>query len=871
MSDWAKYWAVDLHVHTPGSEDAKEENFGTADEIVRAAIDAGLDAIAITDHNTASWVDQMSAAAAETDLIVLPGVEISTTDGHLLAIWEIGTAASVINELLVELGIKQADRGKLDIATNKGLADAAKAVVAAGGLAIAAHVDKPKGLLEVKVKAHMKRTLLEDDLCAVELVHLDTIEKLERILSGERRLACVRSSDAFNPALSAHSITAIGSRRTWVKASRPDLIGIRHALNDPDLRISLSEPESPDYPQIDRVELVGGFLDGQVLDLCPDLNCLLGGTGAGKSLVLEAIRYALDQQCSRTSFPAIRKEVDSRLSTALGEAAVVRLQVRAGGRQYKIERVYSADGEVVPTVFQHTAGDWVEVDADPSLLVPLAAFSQGEILEYSREQVGRMTLVDSGIDLAEIETTIDTAQGALESNADQLVAARARVEQLKTAASKEHEQSAQVRQLSELFDTDTVKAQEGWTQEDNRLKRLTKGLQEIQTPAVELPSAAVTHAVEGNEELFSRAQKVLKALSERVDRDVADITAAVAESKSAIGGLRTDWNAQFDTFKAELDVELAKVNPEASLVSLRGHLESLQRKLMDTRAAKEELDQEAQPALEKIQTRREGLIQQLHDARASRRELRRTRVAELNKRAAGFVKLDIPDFGDYADFRAALNAIKVGSHVRDDVIESVAKKTHPLKFVRAMWDGDLNSIVDASEGIDLQNIARLQTNIMDRSLWTELLAMQGIDRPDVLKVSFRKPDDGQYTAIENLAHGQRCTAILVTLLADGSTPVLVDQPEDALHAPWIEEYLVDRLRSLRGSRQYIFATRSPGIVVSGDAEQIITMQATAGRGEREASGSLERHDLNRLALYHLEGGPIPFTRRMRKLKASVSQ
>ena len=70
---------------------------------------------------------------------------------------------------------------------------------------------------------------------------------------------------------------------------------------------------------------------------------------------------------------------------------------------------------------------------------------------------------------------------------------------------------------------------------------------------------------------------------------------------------------------------------------------------------------------------------------------------------------------------------------------------------------------------------------------------------------------------------------------------------------------MDRLRSLRGTRQYIFATRSPGIVVSGDAEQIVTMKATAGHGMIEAAGSLERHDLNRLALDHLEGGPIPFS------------
>ncbi|MGB3414963.1 MAG: hypothetical protein WBA28_09650, partial [Microbacteriaceae bacterium] len=172
-------------------------------------------------------------------------------------------------------------------------------------------------------------------------------------------------------------------------------------------------------------------------------------------------------------------------------------------------------------------------------------------------------------------------------------------------------------------------------------------------------------------------------------------------------------------------------------------------------------------------------------------------------------------------------------------------------------------------GVTLADIARLQGNVAERDLWTELLNIQQVDCPDTLDIKFKKPNGSEYVPIENLSHGQKCTAILVILLADGDTPVLIDQPEDALHAPWIEDYLVDRLRELRGSRQYIFATRSSGLVVSADSEQIITMRATADRGEVEASGSLERHDLNKLALHHLEGGKVPFGRRARKLGSSI--
>ena len=94
--DWARFWSVDFHVHTPGSADAAEQDFGTPEEIVQAAVDAGLDAIVVTDHNTASWVTRVGAAAANASLVVLPGVELSTRDGHLLGIWEEGTDPAVI-------------------------------------------------------------------------------------------------------------------------------------------------------------------------------------------------------------------------------------------------------------------------------------------------------------------------------------------------------------------------------------------------------------------------------------------------------------------------------------------------------------------------------------------------------------------------------------------------------------------------------------------------------------------------------------------------------------------------------------------------------------------------------------------------------
>jgi hypothetical protein len=873
VSIWARFWAVDLHVHTPGSLDAKAENFGTAEDIVAAAINAGLDAIAVTDHNTSSWCDVVASAAVGTSLVVLPGVEISTTEGHLLAIWEVGTTADTIRDLLVALDIKSSDQGKLDIAAKKNLAESAQKVDEYGGLAIPAHIDRPRGMLRIEVKDNLLDTLLEPAIAAVEIFNRDTeAREIEPRVRGRRILACIQGSDTWSSALNAHSLGGIGARRTWIKASRPDLVGLRHAFADPELRLRLDAPPAEiGYPLIESISFQGGFLDRELIEFSPDLNCLLGGTGAGKSLVLESIRFALGWQIDRQRFPAIAKEVHDRLASALGDSGVVIVHVRVGGQSYRVERVYGNGETSKAVVMQLAGGEWATVDEDPRQLIEIAAFSQGEVLEYAREAVGRMTLVDAGLDLGSLEAEISDVTSRLQRNGRSLIAARERIDVLRVTLDEAEDTDEQIRKISAFFDTEIVKSQGDWTIEGSRLQSARRAVSNLEVPVLKVPTVKTDHLVVGNDDVFDKARKALDSLRTEVAAALAAIETAKANSQAMLNGLATTWGSRFDAFKAELDVELERVRPGESLVALRGRLEDLQAKSEVAQVARVDLDTLAVPLLGELSSARETLLNELQELRKRRRELRRARVTELNRKMAGQVKIDVPAETDFARFRSQLELIKVGSQAKSSVLDSVAQHVHPLRFARALWDAKPTDLVDAEHGIDATTVARLLANIADRNLWADLLEMQLIDRPDVLTVNFKKPEATTYTPIEQLAHGQKCTAILIILLADGVNPVLVDQPEDALHAPWIEQYLVERLRSLRGTRQYLFPTRSPGIVVSGDAEQIVTLTATAGKSTVEASGSLERHDLNRLALHHLEGGPIPFGRRTRKLAASVSE
>ncbi|CAN5315356.1 PHP domain-containing protein [soil metagenome] len=76
--------AIDLHTHSSVSDGTESPA-----ELVAAAVEAGLDAVAVTDHDSTSGWNEAFAAAAGTGLEVIPGMELSTNYGpasvHMLA------------------------------------------------------------------------------------------------------------------------------------------------------------------------------------------------------------------------------------------------------------------------------------------------------------------------------------------------------------------------------------------------------------------------------------------------------------------------------------------------------------------------------------------------------------------------------------------------------------------------------------------------------------------------------------------------------------------------------------------------------------------------------------------------------------------
>ena len=67
---------IDLHTHSTASDGSC-----TPERVIALALEAGLSALALTDHDTLDGIDRARAAAAGTGLRFLAGVEIEIASG----------------------------------------------------------------------------------------------------------------------------------------------------------------------------------------------------------------------------------------------------------------------------------------------------------------------------------------------------------------------------------------------------------------------------------------------------------------------------------------------------------------------------------------------------------------------------------------------------------------------------------------------------------------------------------------------------------------------------------------------------------------------------------------------------------------------
>ena len=117
--------------------------------------------------------------------------------------------------------------------------------------------------------------------------------------------------------------------------------------------------------------------------------------------------------------------------------------------------------------------------------------------------------------------------------------------------------------------------------------------------------------------------------------------------------------------------------------------------------------------------------------------------------------------------------------------------------------------------------------------------------------------------LRNTSFGERCAIVISIIIAAGTNPILIDQPEDNLDGRFITSSLVPLIRSQKHNRQIILITRDANIVIGGDAE-LINILDENGNKTNTIPSTIENVSNRQKYIWILDGGEEAFKRREQK-------
>jgi DNA repair ATPase RecN len=900
----ARWWRVDLHTHSPASYDFKPDADRDAKDWaawVSAAKSAGLHAVALTDHNTPEGISDIRTAAVAQGLTVFPGVEVTVGGIHLLCLFDPKGTRDDVVALLSKLGIEPAMFGQPDTSSSKSIIEAIELATAAGAVVIAAHVNGPKGLLTMPPGQNRLKSLKASGLLAAELAPLppeptgwldpegtDVQTWLDGTTTEGRRLAQVWCSDS-------HRFDDAGQRFTWMKMTRPDAEGLRLALLDGEGSLQPAGRATPGGPNkhadyaienitVRQAKYMGRSPNPLIVEFNPWLNTLIGGRGTGKSTLVDLCRTTLRRESElnggetslRAAFDKRMRVPAKRLEEGLlTPDTVVEVTYRKDGERFILS--WDQQGHTRP--ISRLDGDQrVAEEGDIRERFPVRIYSQKQLFDLARKPDALLTVVDDSVDVrgAELMRLCREAEAQYLSLCAEARALRAQAANLPARTAT----LADVRRKLDML-------QQGGhakTLNDYRLRRRQDGtwesIHKAATEAVEAVNQAAADRLAvadldlGAEADDDKVTAALKRMHAQMRTVVANlqkaILNAVAQTRTEIEGVRTGedsvaWRAAVNASEQEYQT-VAQQLAEAGIASPDEYRDLLQRgatleqeigTLEKQRVTADEREREAAAKLLRYRELRSNLIE------------RRKRFA--SKTSSDLIKVEIKGYAmreGLEDFlRDAFGIPRFDDDYRALVEQVVPAADQSWSFEK------LDETVALLR--DVLGDSQKQWETRDRRFETALRKLQPerLDRvalylpEDSVEVSFRDPRNGnaEWRQLAQGSPGQQTAALLAFVLGYGHEPIILDQPEDDLDNTLIYEVLVRRLRETKPIRQVIVVTHNPNIVVHGDAELVVSLEARGGQTQIAFAGGLQEQKARDEICRVMEGGRDAFETRYRRI------
>lgn len=926
----ARFMKADLQMQTPvdrfhwrgpeklGPASTPEERASVAEAYIERCYAERLEVIAITEHNicpedTPSLIPELEAAIDKLSAVhgyaitLFPGFEVAVTVGagiHVLCLFEPGTTPAVMSHKLTMLGLPPAqrfkDKGAAPVSLSAELTfEKLNRIIQEDddvpGILILAHAQSGSGAMDSKtIGQEWSAELIRDprvlclELSAPRTHYLEQEQQslIKSVLlnadSRYRRahpIATICSSDCKRLEMdAAEPYNHIGHRYTWIKMSQPSVEGLRQAFLDHESRIRFGEHSPEDsysYPQIEELAIKGAaFLTDQSLHFSPNLNVLIGGSGTGKSTMIDYLRHTLAQD-GNIRGDDVRQNYRKSLRT-IGPGTSISVTASLAGDHLTI----SSTGQRRNAVESDNAA---LAGQDVATVLPVRFFGQREIYNIADDRAATVGLID---DLHRDELGSIARQAAeivrqyeLASVASRALApAQRQLTQVKAEAARVTAQLEQVQKVAAPF--------AALAQAEARATFLVRlRTSALPNPPIAETAAATSQDIAAVADPSDSRLAAIKTRTRELAQDFANrVTATEADYQAAIdallnGDAAREVTAEFHQAKQEaetLRMQLAANGVDVDAFDqYRARLAELQ---AEEQAINQTIDSAARAEQDRVR-----LQDELHELWNKELDLRRRSAERLNgavphtETGEPFVEVTVDAFGDDRAFDQQISKFRGDRRMISDddwsaitqaILRGTPSGTSPHLQTLA-WLDQLEAAT-WPDGFPRED-SRLRERFCE-CFSPEARQQLAITRvPDRVDIVLRRQDGSIAGNIEQgLSVGQKCTAVLAILLALDTAPVVIDQPEDEIDNEFTYRELVPLLRRIKERRQVIVVTHDPNVPVNGDAELIYALEAVDGRGRPKvvgdltASGSLDQRHVRLAVEDIMEGSEEAFRRRFAK-------
>lgn len=880
LDNGAQFHSVDLHIHSYGASHDVKDTTMTPEGIVDSAKRQGLSVISITDHNSNVNVQRAIDHAQENypgQILVLPGVEVTTAHGHLLAYFAPECTADLAKflsrlDLVGEMGAENSR-------TAKSMADTIAEAEKLGGICIAAHIDREKtgfDMFSPGFQNWKKDIIISPGLYGLECDAVDALlwyseldeagsvgverkrmlaaRQLERVLSARHHFAHVQGSDAHSMVQFEHQDPS----KPWTRIKLAELSfnALRVAMVDPTARVRASASLPRSIPRVHGIAITGGFLHEEKIHFSDNLNCLIGGRGTGKSTAIRAIAYAFGLN---DEFGDYDNCPDSVTVFCEDENGIIYRYVRTRGGDIEVKA--KEDGSVTD----------MPIDA-----FRIEYFGQGELAKVAEDPLKRPDLFQEFLDrhtnLRDLLETEESLVTSLRENAGRLSPLESAFGQLKDKKKSldEIEKKLKVAEegnLREVVGIQSKLASEKTVRETIEViaTEYTNGfsLSGLQRDFDQIVATAGTcTGDDASNKSIAVTKATLLANNEAVKQKELELNNLLKSCAKELNDLVGELKVSHQRMSSEVATKLATLKARGLATDIPG-LELLLRQ--KTSVAKEIAGVEQRTDERKqCQEQRIKLRAELHEVRAKMTGRRKAQLKGINanlsltiKDYTIFVKYD--DAGITAEFETFIQEKMRGTHIQVNLIEILCSRITPSELADLVRERNSPKIAIMT-GITPEWATRVAEKLC---YWHILFDLQALAKqPKPIITVLTKSTPSREIPVFQLSDGQRHTILLtIAMLAESNVPLVIDQPEDDLDNAFIFSSIVTTLRAIKERRQVILVTHNANIAVLGDSELLLPMHRENDSGMAKDRGSIDTNVTKQCVMNILEGGPAAFLRR----------